>query len=324
MKPPEADVIVVSRDEPEERLRRLFECCAAQTAECDVYIAAPESDRDVIARAADGITVSVHHVPNPEGLRSAGLNRALESTTRTFTCRLDARTLPPFDYIARCVGVLEEAAEVGVVGGVQQPVAVGRGVVERGIARGLANPYAVGAPAYRRGNRSGEVDTVYLGAFRRNELQDIGGYNESLVANEDYELAERYRAAGKKVWLDAGLVHRYEARSSLRDIARQYRAFGRSKVLYWRLTGARPNARQTVALVAVPAAMWVILTSRRRIAWGSFGLAAMAALDHRVEPHERSVPVRFVGTAVACLLPLFWFQGVIEELPRIHRRPTSS
>ena len=71
--------------------------------------------------------------------------------------------------------------EVAVVGGAQIAIARDQRAISLGIARALNNRWSMGGSRYRRGVSSGESDTVYLGAFRRLELADEGGWNEELV-----------------------------------------------------------------------------------------------------------------------------------------------
>ncbi|MDE0268318.1 MAG: glycosyltransferase [Acidimicrobiaceae bacterium] len=70
------------------------------------------------------------------------------------------------------------------------------------------------------------VDTVYLGVFNRQALQSVGGFDESLMRNQDYELNWRLRRAGYVVWLDPSLVVDYTPRDNYRDLATQYFRYG--------------------------------------------------------------------------------------------------
>ena len=73
------------------------------------------------------------------------------------------------------------------------------------------------------------MDTVFPGVFRREALDAAGGFDESLLRNEDYELNWRLRARGGTVWFDPALVVAYRPRGSLRAVARQYFDYGRWK-----------------------------------------------------------------------------------------------
>ena len=210
------DVSVVATvfDEPTDRLERLLASLAAQedVGSVEFVIATPIRDSDRFGLAPHGVVTKVVVVDNPSGDRSSGLNRAIAATTRPIVCRADARSSLGRKHLALCHERLIADAEVGIVGGMQLPVPGGRSVVARGIARALANPWLLGGAKYRRRGAGGPADTVYLGCFRRAELEALGAYDERLAANEDFDLAQRYRQTGQVVWLEEGLEVPYEPR----------------------------------------------------------------------------------------------------------------
>ena len=111
---------------------------------------------------------------------------------------------------------------------------------------------------YRRADGGGPSDTAYLGAFRRAELLALGGYDERLEANEDFDLCRRYLDAGLEVWVEPGMAVPYEARPNPAATVGQYFAFGRAKTHFWRTTGRRPGSRQLVAIGGAVAGVAVI------------------------------------------------------------------
>jgi hypothetical protein len=327
---PWASVIATVQGEPLDRLQRMLESLSAQKAEgpVELIIAAPVRDHAALrALEPRGAVTSIAIIDNPEGARSAGLNRAMRHASADIVHRVDARSMLTRDHLARCDARLRTDSHVGIVGGRQRPVALTGRSWSRGLVRGLANPLALGAPAYRRPGASGDVDTVYLGAFRRAELVAFGGYDERLEANEDFEVCQRYRAAGAGVWLEAGLVVDYEARTRLRDVWRQYDAFGRAKVRYWRLHRQRPNRRQWVGLgaplVAAGAALSLSGHPRALLAAGGITAAAALAVDHLVadvpagSPSSGDAPVtgteRLAAGAASLLIPAAWAVGAYRE-----------
>ena len=94
------------------------------------------------------------------------------------------------------------------------------------IAAALSSPFGGGPAAFRHGRREGPADTVYLGVFSRSALEEVGGFDESLIRNQDYELNWRLRRAGHLVWLDPELVVDYTPRDNYRDLAAQYFQYG--------------------------------------------------------------------------------------------------
>lgn len=312
-------VVMTVANEPAIRLVRSLSAIAAQRTNRDVevVVAAVPGDRE-LARALAGVNLTeVRVVPNPSGRRSEGLNRAIAATTGSVVCRVDARSRVPSWYVDRCIDRLETDARVGVVGGRQRACAEERGTVPAGVARGLRNPYLLGAPAYRRAGAAGPVDTVYLGSWRRSDLDSVGGFDERLEANEDFDLCRRFADAGWIVWLEAGLEVPYEPRSRLIDVFGQYHAFGRSKVSYWRATGNRPNKRQFLALflfgVVVGALPFLMGRPRRMVLAFLAGEAGLLTLDHLAEPSGPPLE-RLAATGTAACTGLGWLSGVTGEV----------
>ena len=106
--------------------------------------------------------------------------------------------------------------DVVVVGGAQIAVARDEDPTARGIARALNNRWGMGMSRYRRGAPSGPSDTVYLGAFRTEQLEAAGGWDEAFDTNQDFELNRRMGELGI-VWFEASLEVGYRPRASLVD-----------------------------------------------------------------------------------------------------------
>jgi succinoglycan biosynthesis protein ExoA len=309
--------VMVVRDEPAGRMARAVDALAAQRGvePFELVVAAPRADHERLRTLrVHGAVCAIVAVENPGGARSAGLNAALRAAGSEIVVRVDARSIVPEDYVVRCVARLQADAGVGVVGGVQHPEAPSPTIRERGIVRALRNRWMLGNAAYRNPGRGGCADTVYLGAFRRDELLELGGYDERLGANEDFELCARYRARGRAVWLEPELVVGYEPRDTLRGLGRQYHEFGAAKVRFWRATGRRPNARQWIALGVAAggaAAVAASLTKPRRLA--ALGLAAaagVALVDHLADPGEPDPRVRMHAWIANCAVIGGWLSGV--------------
>jgi GT2 family glycosyltransferase len=93
----------------------------------------------------------------------------------------------------------------------------------------MTNPLGVGNAKFHRGGSAGPVDTVYLGVYPRSVFEEVGGFDESLVRNQDYELNVRIRNSGHTVWFDPLLVVDYQPRASLGALWRQYSDYGQWK-----------------------------------------------------------------------------------------------
>jgi hypothetical protein len=98
--------------------------------------------------------------------------------------------------------------------------------IARSIAAAAAHPIAVGDARYRLGGEAQAVDTVPFGAYRKELIQRVGKYDETLLTNEDYELNVRIRQAGGRVWFDPGIRSVYFSRPTLLQLLSQYWRYG--------------------------------------------------------------------------------------------------
>lgn len=173
--------------------------------------------------------LAVRVIDNPQRTIPSGLNLAASAARGEIIVRLDAHSIPSPVYVERCVQDLE-SGQGRNVGGIWIIRPGADGWIAAGIAAAAGHPLGVGDAAYRLRGEAGAVDTVPFGAFRRDLLKEIGGFDESLLTNEDYEFNTRVRRAGGVVWLDPEIQSQYLARADLSQLARQYWRYG-----YWKL-----------------------------------------------------------------------------------------
>ena len=120
------------------------------------------------------------------------------------------------------------------VGGVMAAEGVTK--FEIAISRAMRSPLGVGASRFHTGGRAGEVDTVYLGAFRRDAINAVGGFDERYTRAQDWELNHRLRKNGGKIYFDPRLQVTYRPRPNLNKLAKQYFQYGR-----WRRVVSRSH-----------------------------------------------------------------------------------
>jgi glycosyltransferase involved in cell wall biosynthesis len=190
-----------------------------------------DGTREVIAQLA-AADPRVRMVDNPARVTPAALNAAIAASSGEVVVRCDAHAVLPPGYVATAVATLERTGAANV-GGIQH--AVGDDVTSRAIAMAMTSPIGVGDARFRRGGDARPVDTVYLGVFRRDAVDAVGGFDETLVRNQDYELNYRLRTSGGIVWFDPDLVVDYRPRGSLGSLWRQYLEYGKGKRVMLRL-----------------------------------------------------------------------------------------
>ena len=194
----------------------------------------PSKDRTMkIAEglAADDARVKI--VENPTGRTAAGLNLAIANSSYPIIVRVDGHANIPNDYISIAVDLLNKTGAVNV-GGVM--AAEGQTPFESAVASAMRSPLGVGAAKFHTGGSAGESDTVYLGVFKREAINAIGGFDEHFTRAQDWELNFRLRKNGGKIYFDPRLTVTYRPRRSLAALAKQYFEYGR-----WRRVVARTH-----------------------------------------------------------------------------------
>jgi glycosyltransferase involved in cell wall biosynthesis len=198
-----------------------------------------QDDTDAIAHAIAQEDPRVVMVPNPTGRTAAALNAAIAAAEHDIIIRVDGHAVIPRDYVAVAVRTLEETGADNV-GGIMG--AEGVTDFERAVAAAMTSWFGVGGAAFHIGGGAGPALTVYLGCFRRSALERVGGFDESMVRAQDWELNHRIRATGGLIWFTPDLRVSYRPRGSLRRLTKQYHEYGR-----WRREVARRHP-ETVSL----------------------------------------------------------------------------
>jgi succinoglycan biosynthesis protein ExoA len=280
---------------------------------------------DVARAAAQRYGLTLRALPNPLRLQSAGLNVGLAGAAGEIVVRIDARSIVGSHHIERSVDVLSDRPDVGAVGGAQIARERSSRLVDRAITRALNNRYAMGFARYRRRSESGATDTVWMGAFRAVDLRTVGGWDDTVAKNEDFELNERLRKRGFLVWFDTEMTAHYLPRNSVAAIARQYFNYGSIKGAMW--AGRwRPNARQLTLLALPIVALGVTVAGTYVVGWSPVVCGAVlgAGLVDAIGNRGASASPAVRGTAIAvnAVIGGSWWLGVVRGWSSRSRRRT--
>ncbi len=209
----------------------------------------PSADAtDAVAAELAAGDPRVRLVPNPTGRTPAGLNRAIAAASYDVIVRVDGHAFVPDNYVDVAVETLSRTGADNV-GGIM--AATGETPFEQAVARAMTSRLGVGAASFHVGGEEGPALTVYLGAFRRSALERVGGYDESMVRAQDWEMNRRIRETGGLVWFTPGMRVTYRPRSTLAALARQYFEYGRWRREIVRRHPETVSARYLAAPVAV-------------------------------------------------------------------------
>src|SRR6266487_2868184 len=276
--PPKVSIIVPCYNE-QSTIRMMLDAFRAQTfprTEMEVVVAdgmSTDGTRDAIfAFQKKFPDLKVCLVDNPLRNIPSGLNRALEASHGEIIVRFDAHSKPYPDYVENCVKA-HEAGRGDNIGGVWEIYPGAQTWSAQSIAVAASHPLGVGDAMYRLAASASEVDTVPFGSYRRTLIDKLGGYNESLLTNEDYEFNTRIRKSNGRVWLDPSIRSIYFARSTYLELIHQYWRYGFWK---WQMLRRFPDTirwRQALpplfvlsllglALISIflPVASWVLIS----------------------------------------------------------------
>lgn len=310
-------VVVPARDE-----EAAIEGCLSSILEQDhaalqvVVIDGGSTDRTrAIVETLRARDPRIELLSNPSGQIPVSLNLGLASARGRWLVRVDAHSTVPADYVRVLVGHLA-SGRWGGVGGRKDGVATTR--TGRAIAAALGSRAGVGNSAYHYAELPQPTDHIPFGAYPVGLLRELGGWDDDLVANEDYELDLRIRREGHELLLDPAVRIRWRSKESIGALASQYRRYGRGKADVARKhpgsLGVRHLAAPLLIAGAIPWSIALVLAP-----WVAAALAAVYALlilGASTAAAARAHDLRLVPTIAAALVTMHvsWGVGFWEGL----------
>jgi glycosyltransferase involved in cell wall biosynthesis len=282
----------------------------------------PDIVRDIMSRHRN-----VRLLDNPGRIVPTAMNVGLAEARGELIVRVDGHCVLEPGYLRGAIEALRRSACQGVGGSM---VATGRGFWGEAIAVATSTPFGVGNARFHYSDQEGEADTVYLGAYRRDYLRQIGGYDPVFVRNQDDELNYRIRARGGRVFYTPRMRAIYQVRQSLRLLFKQYFQYGVWKVPMYRKTGHPMQPRHLVPaafvlsllvpLLLAPWAHWILWVPATAAASHALVGAAFALRSRPLRASSLGMPLVFLTLHAA--YGLGFMLGLIRPQP-LARTPTS-
>lgn len=226
---PSVTVVIPARNEEKFIGTALDAVLAQDHHDLEVIVVDGQSDDATadIVRSYMASDPRVRLLDNPQRIVPTGLNLALAAARGTWLVRVDAHATVPSDYVRRAVAHLE-TGRYGGVGGRKDGV----GVTPEGkaVAAVMQSRFGVGNSTYHHGTEEQLVEHVPFGAYPVALARSLGGWDEDLAVNQDFEFDYRVRAAGHSLLFDPTLVIHWHCRQSIAALYRQYRRYGKGKV----------------------------------------------------------------------------------------------
>ena len=260
--------------------------------------------------------------PNPQRITPAAFNVGLRHAQGEVLIIVGAHSEVGPEFVAENVRALKVSG-ADCVGGRWK--LAGRTPLEQSIAAAMTSPFGVGGARYRYSDSPGDTDTVPYACYWRAVLLALGGFDERLIRNQDYELNWRLRAAGGRIYYDPAIVSTYYVTRDWRGLWRQYYLYGLWKARVIRMHPRSGRARHLVAPafvaslvvggVLAPFSRWardllLLAVSSYSLAVGA--ASVLTALRHG-EEHLPRLPLAFA------ILHLSWGVGFWRGLflPRL-------
>jgi succinoglycan biosynthesis protein ExoA len=312
--PDKVSVIIPCRNEG-QTIRMVLAAINAQTYPHDLMeiiivdgLSEDNTRSEIMAFRQEHPDLTIRIVDNPKRIIPAAVNAGILASSGNILVRMDAHSIPQPDYVECSVAALAEgrADNVGGVWDIKPQVNTW---MARSIATAASHPLAVGGAQYRFSDKAQFVDTVPYGSFRKTLIEHIGGFDESLLTNEDYEFNTRIHLNGGKVWLDPAIRCTYFARKNLNELSRQYWRYGFWKAqmlkrypgsLRWRqaLPPLFVLSQVTLLILAIflPLARWLLVADVIIYALALLAVGIQLAIKHTDGGMLMGIPL-----AIACM-----------------------
>jgi len=262
----------------------------------------------------------VRLVANPRTDISIGLNLAIAASRFPVVIRVDAHAELPAGYSSTMVEILRRTGAANV-GGVME--AKGSTPFQRATARAYNSPFGLGGGMYHHGEEEAEADSAYLGVFRREVLEAVGGFDEGLRRAEDWELNHRIRAAGYRVLFTPAVKVAYWPRDNWGALRRQMFATGVWRGALIRRQGSTPVRYLPPPTVVLAAIIAVLLSPLQLIgvlsapAWSLLyvpvlGYLAGVSVVGLTRLGGESVTDRLLNIVVLATMHLAWGAGFLR------------
>lgn len=156
------------------------------------------------------------------------LNLGIKASTAEIIIILGAHSELDVRFVEKSVSSFEIDPAIMCTGGVLENVYENE--TSQMIGAAMSSSFGVGNAHFRTGNKSGFVDTVAFGAYKREIFDKVGLFDEELIRNQDDEFNFRVTHAGYKIYLNHEIKCRYFVRASFKKLYRQYYQYG-----YWKV-----------------------------------------------------------------------------------------
>jgi len=256
-------------------------------------------------------------VQNPDRTIPHGLNRAVEAASDSVIIRLDAHGRVPTGYLSSIATAIGARRDLLVGARIEMiPGNISR--MASTIALVLNSPIGSGGTA-SRGNLSAprSVAHTVMSCWHRDVWIANGGFDESLLSNEDFDFDWRAGKRGCEVLSLSSPTYRLMARPNLLALAQQRWRYGWWKAVVLRRYPRSLHLRQLVPplalLVAVPIAILSPTTFAISIGLWLIAVWTLSSRSARYTDHN-AIDILARSPFAAAVIQFVWATGLIAGL----------
>lgn len=169
-------------------------------------------------------TPFIKFVHNPKVFAPTGFNLCLSITSGNYITLTGLRSVLSENYINKAIEILNQHKNIGCVGG--RIIHTAHTDTGKAIAVAMGAPLGMGIFSFRSLQKSGFTDTVSVPVFRREVIDKVGLFDESLIRNQDDDYSYRLKKAGYKIWHEASITSTYFVRERISQLTAQFFQYG--------------------------------------------------------------------------------------------------
>ena len=274
---------------------------------------------------------TLHVITNERRVIPSALNRAVEKATGRMIVRVDGHSRIPPNYVEEIVATLDSGVadvvgpRVRFVPGSQSPLAYAISTLQSSV-------FGTGGTASRRAiTRPVPVAHAVMSCYTRSVWERIGGYDEGLLTNEDFDFDYRAKLAGSTILALPLPEFQLMARSTLSGLIAQRWRYGWWKSAVMKKHPRSLHLRQVIPVLAllalvVLAGMSFVSTAYAlalvAVIYGYVGLSSCASLLALMpnvlseeSPDGRRVLITvLLAPIIFAIIPGVWASGVVSGL----------
>ena len=202
-----------------------------------------DKTREIVAKYAAQYPF-IRLIDNPHKIVPYAMNIGIKAAKGDVIMRLDAHAEFPSNYFSRLTRALDEL-HADNVGGVCLTLPTSDAIIPRAISSVLSSKFGMGNSSFRVGtSRVKQVDTVPFGCWHRELFDQIGGFDEELIRNQDDEFNGRTIKHGGSIYLLPDVEIKYFARDRISKVSKMFYQYGLFKPLVNKKLGSPATIRQ--------------------------------------------------------------------------------